>query len=514
MQSFLDWFQKCGIDKNRPWLIFGKGPSFSKRTEYDLSGYYTLSLNHAVREQPVTVAHMIDYDVVGACGEFVEKNAKYLVLPWIPHVNSRPGRKDLGELVRENSILKKMDEQGRLLWYNLSTAPRRHGDSPVIDVRFFSAEAALNLLACAGVRQIRSLGIDGGSSYSTAFNDLKDSALLANRRKSFNRQFEKIARIIMNTGIDYAPLDVQSPIRIYVGSTEVQMLAVKVLEYSVRKHASMNVEVIPLHLAGIEIPTPKDMKNQPRTPFSFQRFIIPQLAGYRGRAIYVDSDMQVFKDIRALWTLPFNGADVLTIREPYETGRRPQFSVMLLNCDALKWDIKSIVEALDQGTLTYEKLVYDMALAKQIRGDIDPAWNCLERYHEGETALLHYTDMDTQPWVSTDNPLGYVWMRDLFEAIDQGFITTDYIRDHVKRGYVRPSLLYQVEQRLDDSLLLPKKARLLDKDFIAPYQTIHKHGATPWMRPTKFMTAVLRHYLHQSRIYRFSRYLCDQLSRK
>src|SRR5207249_1624073 len=145
---------------------------------------------------------------------------------------------------------------------------------------------------------------------------------LANSRSSFNRQFEEIARIIMTTSVDYAPLDVESPVRIYVAATDAQMLAVKVLEFSIKKHASVSVEVTPLHTTGLAIPVPKDARNLPRTPFSFQRFLIPALKGYRGRAIYLDSDMQVFRDIRELWTLPFDGADLLTVREPEQSGRR------------------------------------------------------------------------------------------------------------------------------------------------------------------------------------------------
>ena len=124
------------------------------------------------------------------------------------------------------------------------------------------------------------------------------------------------------------------PMRIYVGSQEEQMLAVHVLEYSIRRSASLPVEVFPLHHARVEYPMPKDPRNRPRTPFSFQRFFIPSLAGNQGRAIYLDSDMQVFKDIRGLWDLPFDGADLLTVGEQGSTGRKPQFSVMLLNCAA------------------------------------------------------------------------------------------------------------------------------------------------------------------------------------
>jgi len=512
MQDFFQWFE-AQVDKKRPWLILGKGPSFSKRNEFDVRQYYTLSLNHAVREQPVTVAHMIDYDVVDDCGESLLTNAEYLVLPWIPHINNRPGRQNLEELAHNHTILGTLNKQGRLLWYNHSRARKVHGNSPVVRVKFFSAEGAINLLAGAGVRQIRSLGLDGGATYSSEFDDLKDKTLLANRRTSFNRQFEEIARTIMTTGIDYAPLDVESPIRVYVGTTKAQMLPVKVLEYSICKHASMSVKVFPLHLSGIEIPSPRDPKNHPRTPFSFQRFLIPALAEYRGRAIYLDSDMQLFKDIRALWTLPLNGSELLAVDEADGSGRRPQYSVMLLNCDSLAWDIHEIVNVLDEGRLNYEQLVYEMSVAKNIHFDLDPTWNSLERYSDGETALLHFTDMNTQPWVSRENPLGYLWVRYLFEAIDTGFISIDFLKQHVMQGYVRPSLLYQVEHHIDDSFLLPKEARLLDKDFVAPYCLIVNHEGSPWLHPTKLLRAAARHYYHKSPALWLHRRFHDWLSR-
>jgi hypothetical protein len=511
MRNFFDCFQTAEIDKSNPWLILGKGPSFSKRNQFDLSPFNTLSLNHAVREQAVTIAHIIDLDVVYACGDAIEKNAQFLVMPWVPHVNNRAGSQNLSELTQKNSLLNLMDEQGRLLWYNLSTTLQKKGDSPVIPVRFFSAEAAINLLAKAGVRQIRSLGVDGGASYSNDFDDLKDKTLLANKWKSFDRQFAEIARTILATGIDYAPLDIESPIHIFVAATEAQMLSVKVLEYSIRKHASMSVEVFPLHCSRIEIPVPKSPHNRSRTPFSFQRFLIPAIRGYQGRAIYLDSDMQVFRDIRSLWSLPFNGAALLASRGARDSQRRPQFSVMLLNCELLKWDIQAIVKSLDEGQLTYDQLMYEMSMVERIRADIDPAWNSLERYDKGETALLHYTDMNTQPWISRDNPLAYLWVRDLLEAVKRGFISSSFVQEHAKKGYIRPSLLYQIEHGIDDSFLLSKKACLLDKDFIAPFHALRRHGAVPWLRATSWLRAAARNYYQKSLLYRLERRIRNRL---
>ena len=59
---------------------------------------------------------------------------------------------------------------------------------------------------------------------------------------------------IMSTGVNYAPLDADSPVGVCVGIQEAQMLAVKVLEYSIRKHTSRTVEIFPLHHAYADFP--------------------------------------------------------------------------------------------------------------------------------------------------------------------------------------------------------------------------------------------------------------------
>ena len=98
MKNFFDWFEESDIGLEDPWLILGKGPSYATRDQYDTRTFRTLSLNHVVREQAVDVAHMIDCDVVDACRQVLEQNAQVLVMPWIPHVRNRPGKKNLMEL--------------------------------------------------------------------------------------------------------------------------------------------------------------------------------------------------------------------------------------------------------------------------------------------------------------------------------------------------------------------------------------------------------------------------------
>ncbi len=474
MKNFFDWIKQESLVA-RPWLILGKGPSFGLLSKYEVDQYETLSLNHVVRERPVTVAHVIDIDVVSACGDAILTNARVLVMPWFPHVENRVGSKDLAYWITQIPVLRQLDVEGRLLWYDLSTSKIRHGGGPVVKAKYFSAEAGLSLLAQSGVTCVRSLGVDGGSAYGSAFVDIESATRLNNGHQSFDLQFEGFADTISKTGVDYAPLNIESPVRVFVGSQEEQMLAVKVLEYSIRRHASMTVQVTPLHRNDIKFKMPQEIRNRPRTPFSFQRFTIPQLAGYRGRAIYVDSDMMVFKDICEVWNLPFDGADVLAVGAT-GSDRRPQFSVMMLDCDQLRWTPDSIVDLLDGGQYTYEELMYEMKLARHVKPSIPSEWNSLERYEPGRTGLLHFTDMHSQPWICRSHRWGSLWVRSLLDAIADGFITREYVADHVSRGWVRPSLLQQVDAKAGSPGWRTPFAMFADRGYIPPYKKMPAHA--------------------------------------
>jgi hypothetical protein len=188
---------------DKPWLILGKGPSFSRRGEHDLSQFHLFGLNHVVRELEVDVAHAIDVDVIAQCGDKVRTNCRWLLMPRHPHVEFDPTSKRIEDFFDELPVLRELDDDGRLVWYNLANY-RRVGDAPVIKARYFSAEAAFNILATVGVKAVRTLGVDGGRGYSAAFQDLP---ALANGRVSFDVQFSEIGKIVRANRMDYAPLE-------------------------------------------------------------------------------------------------------------------------------------------------------------------------------------------------------------------------------------------------------------------------------------------------------------------
>ncbi len=212
MLELREWIRTAGLD-SRPWLILGKGPTFSRRSEFDLSGYHLLSLNHVVRELAVDVAHIIDIDVVEACADELLANCRWLLMPRVPHIQQRVGFARLEDYRDALDVLRQLDGDGRLVWYNAETSPRV-GDSPVMEVRYFSSEAALSILGEMGAKVVRTLGIDGGTAYSAAFSSLSGVTRLANQQPSFDLQFAELRRIADRHRIDFQPLtrdDAQRP---------------------------------------------------------------------------------------------------------------------------------------------------------------------------------------------------------------------------------------------------------------------------------------------------------------
>jgi hypothetical protein len=255
---------------------------------------------------------------------------------------------------------------------------------------------------------------------------------------------------------------------VYIGATEEHQVPARVLESSIRRTTAATVEIRILGESARDL-VPSALRARGHTSFTFQRFAIPALQGFAGRALYLDSDMLVFRDIRALWETPFEGAQVLCVPRPSGIGRSAQFSVLVLDCGALAWDIAEIAARLERGALTYRALVQDLAVADRIAPVLPPEWNAMETFDAGRTALLHFTRVETQPWLCARNPLGALWVEALFEALDDGTVPPELVAAQVRSGFLRPSLLWQVEQREADVRRIPAAVRRrLDGGFRLP----------------------------------------------
>src|SRR3712207_5481742 len=109
-----DWIRSSRFPE-KPWLVLGKGPSFSRRDEFPLADYNLLGLNDVAGEIRVDVAHLIDLDVVQACGERLLDNCEFLVMPRRPHVRFEPTSELLEDHFGRLPVLRELDERGKLV---------------------------------------------------------------------------------------------------------------------------------------------------------------------------------------------------------------------------------------------------------------------------------------------------------------------------------------------------------------------------------------------------------------
>lgn len=476
-------------------VLLGKGPSFSRMHEFDLSDKVVIALNHTIREVQAYVSHVIDYDVFEACAADIQANADYLLMPMNPHFSGHRTSQTLADLIPTNATLQRLDAENRLIWYNLRAsrsslatfALQLRGYVPV-NTGLFSTDTLIEALAKSGVSSIRTLGVDGGEKYSEKFDDLRDKTLLINNQPSFDSQFVRIREHISRYALSYQSLASESPVKVFIGTAQAQLLAAHVLAYSIDARTDAELEFVLLSDLKRQYPQPAEQENRERTPFSFQRFLIPEHCGYAGKAIYLDSDMLVFADILELWNTPMGDADLLSCAPMKSEGRRPHYSVMLMDCECLHWNIDHIVRQLDSGDLTYDRLMNEMAIAANPKMGLDQHWNSLETFQAQFTKLLHYTDMASQPWISGRHPLGHLWLQQLLGAVDTGYINRDLIEEHALNGWVRPSLIHQLDAREVHYKRLPRHIRDLDKAFSPPYdQLINGYTSTANTLPRRLL---------------------------
>jgi lipopolysaccharide biosynthesis glycosyltransferase len=244
-------------------------------------------------------------------------------------------------------------------------------------------------------------------------------------------------------------------IDVFVGADRSQLLAVSVLEHSIRRHTLRPVRVAPL--IDLDLPEPRDIRQGSRTNFSFARFAIPELCGYQGKGLYLDADMLVFRDIGELWDVPFDGKSIIIQEEIPEhavkhdkpgapSKRVKQCSVMLIDCARTRWNVREIIAGLD-GRYTYEQLMYEMCILPEteIKYGVPFNWNSLEHF-DLQTRLIHYTDMDTQPWVSALNRHGRHWMEEVRLMLRTQALGWSEIQGEIDLGYFRPSLVLEIEE--------------------------------------------------------------------
>lgn len=261
--------------------------------------------------------------------------------------------------------------------------------------------------------------------------------------------------------------DCASPLRIFVGASEATRLEFLVLAHTLRTHSRHRLDIAMLNGSrgvlerdGGEIPLPfwPLLRRQvSATEFSYLRWLVPALAGQQGRALYLDSDMLCLADIASLFESPLHGAQFLALPSEFGRPERPLWrtSVMPVDCDATRFDLPRIFAEAEQGHYQASDFL-QLAPAFLARhpyriGRLDPAWNRLDGW-DGDTRLVHYTDLARQPWRHPGHPQGRLWFDWLRRALAAGAVQASDLRAARAAGALGAGLLRSYGEPEPDAL--------------------------------------------------------------
>ncbi|NDY90889.1 hypothetical protein [Ideonella livida] len=268
-----------------------------------------------------------------------------------------------------------------------------------------------------------------------------------------------------------------SVLNVYIGCEAPQAVAAKVLTHSILRHAQapgpMRVQVQRLDECTRRLGLPLGW----HTLFSLQRFCIPLLNDYQGTAVYLDSDMLVFDDIRSLLRWRDPAVAVCSAAATPDSGRKPQYSVLLIDCARARWAPE---QARALAAQDYLGLMTRLSLEPSKAACLPYTWNSLERW-EPVTGLLHYTAMNLQPWISSRNPLAPLWFEALFEALDEGAVTPADLEEAHRHRWVRPGLMWQVEHREPDPRRVPWHLLAAELAYVPPHRPPLRARLATWL---------------------------------
>jgi hypothetical protein len=211
------------------------------------------------------------------------------------------------------------------------------------------------------------------------------------------------------------------PVRIFVGSESAQYRAERILVWSIeqaRDPGRVYEIFLMKELSGFD-------RRRWLTGFTNYRFAIPELAGNCGRAIYNDVDQVYLTDPGELFDHDLQEHGFLTIA-PNDT------SVMVMDCKKM-----ATVWSLEAAKFEKKNALVQRALdVSNLWGQLEPEWNSRdEEYRAGQSKVLHYTALHTQPWqpfpqefVYQKSPEGDVWFNLEYSANERGFLL--FTKDH------------------------------------------------------------------------------------
>jgi len=222
-------------------------------------------------------------------------------------------------------------------------------------------------------------------------------------------------------------------IRIFIGYDPRERAATNVLIDSLYQNSSTPLAITPLVTPQLEgqglFWRQRDLRQS--TAFSFSRFLVPQLMGFEGWAIFMDCDMLCRSDISELWELRDERYAVMCVQHKHVPDQKVKFlgetqspyekknwsSLMLFNCSrctALTPDYVNTASGLELHRYHWlgdDNLIGALPMER---------WNHLvdvqDRPLAEPSALLHWTLGG--PWFREQRTMGGPLAAEWFSARD------------------------------------------------------------------------------------------------
>lgn len=193
-----------------------------------------------------------------------------------------------------------------------------------------------------------------------------------------------------------------------------------VLARSIQDHATIPVRIRFLKYRELQRDHGFDREYDPlaSTEFTYTRFLVPYLMGYRGKALFLDNDMLCMGDIAELDRLDMAPYALRVVKHDHRPAegvkmygcpqtsypRKNWSSLMLMDCERLTLWTKEVVETASGAYLHRFQDIADDRI-----GDVPPCWNRLDGYDE-DTRLIHWTSGG--PWFDEyrDCPGAHLWL--------------------------------------------------------------------------------------------------------
>ncbi len=314
-------------------------------------------------------------------------------------------------------------------------------------------------------------------NFKTTFRDRRVGALLRRHRERPPGPRPRPETIVLDVAPGVAPSP-RPPVRIYVGTETAQCRAERVLVWSIMRHRdpARRYEIhLMKDLAGID-------RHAWKTGFTCYRYAVPELAGATGRAIYNDVDQIYLADPAELFDLDMQGRAQLGITER-------ENSVMLVDCAPMARIWRVAERRRGEKHQRFRAAVH----AAGLWGPLPGVWNARDaEYVAGQSKLLHFTTLQTQPWMPfprelhyREHPLVEVWRSLERDADAAGF--TIFTKTRPSQRFNELLALHGDAHRIGDAHRLGDGGTSL-REHLAPIAALavqHRAGTILDYRPGK-----------------------------